>query len=196
MKSHLNFFYGIILCFFSVSFEAFASEVEVPIRNQLPILQRLLATETNLKKNKREIVAGVIYQSNVRTSNQTKNELFTFARNERVTIGEAALRLVPINIDNAANNIYDILNGGEKYHFLIITQLRSVNYREISRYSTHKSVLTFATCVDVMRNHKFSIAIGYKGNSPQIIVNLDTLQAEGFSFPSQVLRHVRRISDD
>ena len=193
MRPRFNFF-GIVLLFF-VPFDIFSSDIEVPMRNQIPILQRLLSTENNLKKNKREIVAGVVYQGNIRASNQTKNEIFSVARSERLKIGEATLRFVPINIDTIQGSVYDALDDGEKYHLLIITQVRPANYKYISRYSAQRSVLTFATCADVMQRNKFSIAIGYKANSPQLYVNFHSLQAEGFAFPSQVLRHAKKLSE-
>jgi hypothetical protein len=196
MKLYLTTFFGIIFCgivlYFFVSFEVFSNDIEVPIPNQLPILQKLLATENNFKKsNRKEIIAGVIYQPNNKISNNTKKEIFLYASNEKMMIGNATLKFIPINIEED-NNIHNILVK-EKCHLLIITQLRSINYKDILKYSSGYSVLTFATNADIMRQNKISIAIDYKSNIPQPIINLKTLEAESFSFPSQVLKYIKPV---
>jgi hypothetical protein len=73
----------------------------------------------------------------------------------------------------------------------MITQLRSVNYKQIAGYALANSILTFATSEKIMIDNKFSLSVGYKSNSPQPVINKRTLLDEGYSFPAQILKYAR-----
>jgi hypothetical protein len=144
-------------------------EVEVPIVTQLQIFLKMIESERRLVsiKNK-DIVIGVVFQQDFKTSNSTKKNIFNFSNNANVVIGGNKVRFVPIQLTSAdVTASIEEINKQYGLNILIITQLRAINYRQIAQFASNNSILTYATNSDVMQNNKFSITVGYKGNNPQ-----------------------------
>jgi hypothetical protein len=186
MKKNIIFKVIILLFGLVPSNIIFADDIEVPMYNQIQILQKLLSMETRFQQsNQKEIVIGVLYQSQNKTSNKTNNTILEYVHNKKLKVGNSIIIFVSINVNN---NLNELFNSSTALDIVMVTQLRSINLKEISNYSRNKSILTFATSADVMKKNNFSLAIGFKGNNPQPIINLKSLRSEGYSFPSQVLK--------
>jgi hypothetical protein len=93
------------------------------------------------------------------------------------------------------NNISKAL-GHVNCDILIVTQIRSVNFKEITNYTKEQQCLSYSTHSDLMRENNLSMSIGYKGYNPQIFINTNNAQTEGFSFPPQILRLMQTIRNN
>ena len=172
----------------------FSSELEVPASNQVQFFKKILSTEKKLLTSKdKEIVVGIVYQSDNKLSKKTAEE---FKLNVNRTIPKAGDKVFTFLLIDLKNN-KDVISVLEKeksnIDALIITQLRNVNYKLINDYSINNSILTFATNEKVMQNNGFSLGVGYKGNSVQVLFNPKQIAAEGYSFPSNVFEYAKKV---
>jgi hypothetical protein len=196
MKKNIIFFVIVLtLLFQKNNILLNAKEREVPIGNQLQMLHKILSMETNLKKAKNVINIGVVFQSNNEISNATKKALFSFSNINVMTIGNAKLRFFPIDLSLPNNADIPTALRKNKCKILILTQLQSVDFKELTKYTQKNSILSFATNIETMISHKLSLAIGYKGNNnPQPFINQESVKLEGFNFPAQILKLSRIIN--
>ncbi|MDR0927461.1 MAG: hypothetical protein LBO69_06810 [Ignavibacteria bacterium] len=180
--------------FFAIAcLTANAQHKDVPIHNQLDILQGMLSMETTLgKKDVQDIVIGVVYQSSNATSSDVKNEIFSYIKNNKVKVRKIDVKFVPIDI-NKSNNITSALAGSEKCRVFIITPLKGANYSEIVKFSNTYSILTYSTCSKVMLQNNLSLSITNEKGKKSPLVNRKSLLTEGYNFPAQVLQYTNIV---
>ena len=144
MKKNVIFIIVLALLFLckKSDFCLYAAETEVPIVNQLRIFHKILSMEITLKKvNKSEITVGVVFQSNNKISNETKKDIFVFATMNELTIGNVNLKFIPIDLSVKKNTDISSILKENKCEILIITQIRSIDFKEITKYTQEKSVI-------------------------------------------------------
>ena len=177
-------------------FDLLYGDTEVPIVNQIQILQKILSVEKKISAStSKEIMIGVIFQADNKGSNETKKEIVNFVQNKVLKVGTKTLKFVLINISasNSDNIISTITSASNKLDVLIITQLRNVNYNNIRLFAVDNNILTYSTNSNIMENYKFSLSVGYKSNNVQPFVNSKQVNSEGFSLPSSFLEYARII---
>lgn len=184
----------IVICFILGVEYSFSDELEVPAANQVQILKKILSVEKNLLNSKdKEIVIGIIYQSDNKLSKKTAED---FKMNANRTISKANEKIFKFILIDVKNNkdVTKVLDKEQNnMDLLIITQLRNTNYKLINQYSVNNSILTFATNEKVMQNNAFSLGVGYKGNNVQLLFNPKQISAEGYSFPHNIFEYAKKI---
>ena len=129
------------------SLYSYSSEVEVPVPTQMKILQKMLESERKLQSvSNKDVVIGVLYQSDNKTSDKTKRDIFNNVYSKPIKIGSRNAVFIPIPLQK--ENIRDTLAKFHKensLNVLIITQLRSINYKQISNFAVDNGILTIST---------------------------------------------------
>ena len=183
-----------VIFFFTLSVSFAADIVELPVANQLQFLQRMLSVEKQLSKSKEnEIMIGIIYQSDFKTSKKTADNIKMYAEGKPIKAGNKTLKFIPIDIKKSKNVVGLLNEESYKLDVIMITQLSNINYSDIKKYAVDNSVLTFATHQKTMETNKFSLAVGYKSNGFQLFFNPQQISEEGFIFPANVFIYAKKI---
>jgi len=169
-----------------------AQEIEVPANVQFALLQKILAFDRNLKERAGdEIVIGILYQSNFRSSLNFKDELAAVIKKSTVE------QLLNLPIRYVAIEVVGNINLGEQavkhnVDIFYVAPLRAVEMKTITAVSRARKILTF-TGVPAYVEIGISVGIGIKGDNPRIIVNLPAAKAEGAEFNAQLLKLAKII---
>jgi hypothetical protein len=182
---------GILTLFIIWTTGARGQESTVPIDVHVPILLKVLTFDRNLKaRTGAEIVIGIAYQSDYRTSLTTQEDVMrAMGDHSNPRIEETPLRLVPIDIDES-----DL--GGtltrEKVDILYFAPLRNVSIRQITTVARSKHVATM-TGVSKYVESGVAFGVGMKSGKPLILINRTSQILEGIDFSSQLLKLARII---
>ena len=169
-----------------------AQEMAVPVKVQFELLDKILIFDRNLKERVGdEIVIGVVYQQKHRASLLVKDEFIKIISDlPKKQIRGIPLQCTAINFTDQFALTKEILTN--KIDILYIAPLRGVNLKSISAVSQPKGILTFAASPDYTKRG-LTMAIGTKGEKPQIIINLSSSRAEGVRFNSKLLQLAKII---
>lgn len=169
-----------------------AQEIEVPINVQYVLLHKILAFDRNLKERVgKELVIGIIFQSNFRYSLNFKDELGeVIAKSQTGKLVDIPVRYVTIAwTENLNLSEYGAKN---KIDIFYVAPLRAVEIKTITAASQAQKILTF-TGVPAYVDAGVAVGVGAKGESPRIIINLPSAKAEGVEFSSQLLKLAKVI---
>lgn len=169
-----------------------AQEIEAPLEVQYALLHKILAFDRNLKKRVgEELVIGILFQSNVRSSLICKDELIAViekAQSEKLV--DLPVRFVAIEMATALD-----LSGyvsKNKIDVFYVAPLRAVDIKSVIVVSQAKKIFTF-TGVPAYVDAGVAVGVGSKGESPRILINLPSARAEGVEFSSQLLKLAKVI---
>ena len=169
-----------------------AQEIPVPIDLQYQLLLKILDFDRNLKTRVgEEIVFGIAYQKTFRESADTKDELVkAIQRSSLKEINGLPISYVLVEL-KGENDLADAL-AKEKINILYITPLRAFDIRAFANVCQAKQIMTL-TGVPAYINLGISIGFEVKGQSPEIVINLQSAKAEGTDFSSRLLQLARVI---
>jgi hypothetical protein len=179
-------------CFFLWVALLHAQEIEVPINVQYALLHKILAFDRNLKERAgKELVIGIIYQSNFRSSLNFKEELTAvIAQTQTAKLVDVPVRHVTIEwTENLNLSEYGAKNQIDVFY---VAPLRAVEIKTITAVSRSRKILTF-TGVPAYVDAGVAVGVGAKGDTPRIIINLSAAKAEGAELDSQLLKLAKVI---
>ena len=167
-------------------------EIEVPANVQFALLQKILAFDRNLKERAGdEIVIGILYQSNFRSSLNFKDELATVIKKSEIDqLLNLPIRYVAIELE-AKTNLGE-LAAKHNLDIFYVAPVRAVDMKTITTVSRGRKILTF-TGVPAYVEAGITVGIGTKGDTPRIIINLPAAKAEGVEFNAQLLKLAKVI---
>lgn len=169
-----------------------AQEMPIPIKVQVPLFTKILSFDRNLKTRVgNEIVLGIVYQKNFRTSFDVQDQIITTITEIPIReIDGISLRCIAIEMKENID-LTDIITKN-KVDILYITPMRTLDFEKISAISRANQILTISGVPDYI-DEGFAVGIGSKGDKPMIIVNLKAAKAEGADFNSQLLKLAKII---
>lgn len=162
-------------------------EIEVPANVQFALLQKMLAFDRNLKARAgEEIVIGILYQSNFRSSLNFKDELAAVVKKSEPD------QLLNLPIRHVVIELVENLNLAEQaarhnLDIFYLAPVRAVDLKAITAVSHSRKILTF-TGVPAYVEGGLTAGVGTKGDAPRIIINLPAAKAEGIEFNAQLLK--------
>lgn len=163
-----------------------AQEMEVPANVQFALLQKILAFDRNVKKRAgNEIVIGILYQSNLRSSLNFKDELAAVVKKSSVDqLLNLPIRSVAIAMDEKTNLAEEAAK--HELDIFYVAPLRAVEMTTIAAVSRARKIFTF-TGVPAYVEQGLAASVGTKGDNPRLIINLPAAKAEGVEFHAQLL---------
>jgi hypothetical protein len=168
-----------------------AQEMPLPAGEQLNVLLKALTFDRNLKERRGErLTIGIVYQDSFKKSMQVKDEMIEAFKTIPIKeIFGYSLHVVPIDLRlislEEAVTTQDV-------GILYITPLNSYDIQKISELSRRKGVITLSG-VPQYSEQGIAVTVGKKGETPQIIINLDAARAEGADFSSQLLKMAKIV---
>ena len=163
----------------------------LPAGEQLNVLLKALTFDRNLKERRGErLTIGIVYQDSFKKSMQVKDEMIEAFKTIPIKeIFGYSLHVVPIDLRlislEEAVTTQDV-------GILYITPLNSYDIQKISELSRRKGVITLSG-VPQYSEQGIAVTVGKKGETPQIIINLDAARAEGADFSSQLLKMAKIV---
>ena len=192
MKEKKKYIFAFFLLFTLVHYSASrAQEMPLPVEEQLNVLLKALTFDRNLKEHRGErLTIGIVYQALYKKSLQSKNELIEAFKTIPIKeIFGYSLHVVPIDLRLIG---LEEAVATQDVSILYITPLDSYDIRKISEVSRRKGVITISG-VPQYSEQGIAVTVSKKGETPQIIINLDAARAEGADFSSQLLKMAKIV---
>ncbi|MBI4809879.1 MAG: hypothetical protein HY800_00195 [Ignavibacteriales bacterium] len=144
-----------------------AQEMPIPIKVQVPLFTKILSFDRNLKTRVgNEIVLGIVYQKNFRTSFDVQDQIITTITKIPIReIDGISLRCIAIEMKENID-LTDIITKN-KVDILYITPMRTLDFEKISAISRANQILTISGVPDYI-DEGFAVGIGSKGDNPMI----------------------------
>ncbi len=167
-------------------------DMVAPMDVQYPLFLKILTFDRKLDRRAgKEIVIGIIYQERVRASWLAKDEFLDAMENSPIKrIKDIPVRAVPIALDDGGTIEEELV--GEAIDVLYVTPLRAHDIRKITRLSQARRLLTL-TGVPEYVDAGLSVGIGISGDTPEILVNLESAKKEGADLHASLLRLARLV---
>ena len=168
---------------------AAAQDAPIPVDVQVSLFARIWTFDrSHHARLSDDLVIGVLYQSQVRSSMLTK-ETFVRAASS-LQAGEHAVRIVEIDYRDPAGLRGVMLNEG--IDIVYVAPLRAVNVRDIAAVTRSLRALTF-TGVSAYVSGGLSVGLELRDGRPGILVNHEASQREGAAFSSELLKLARLV---
>lgn len=181
-----------LLLFFVMLYSASrAQEMPLPAEEQLNVLLKALTFDRNLKEHRGErLTIGIVYHGSFKKSLQAKDEMIEAFKTIPIKeIFGHSLHVVPIGLHLIS---LEEAVATQDVGILYITPLDSYDIQKISELSRRKGVITLCG-VPQYSEQGIAVTVGRKGETPQIIINLDAARAEGADFSSQLLKMAKIV---
>jgi hypothetical protein len=178
----------ILTVFVDISFPLTGSE---SLKTQYLLLLKILTYDKKfLSKKSDKVIIGIVFQSNYRTSDASKDALIA-------AIGESMLKVEKRKVNFI---LMDLSFTGELEYYgknsapdvLFILPIRDINFSSILAYSWKFKILTF-TSVPAYMDEGISTCVNMNGERPVILINRISARNEGVDFSSQLLKVARIV---
>ncbi len=160
---------------------AMAADPFVPVNMQLPLFRNIWKLDRNLD-SRAKIVVAVVYQESHAPSEQVKTQVMNW--------GDAKgrhLNTIAVAIDGPEGlNVLRTVVADVFY----IAPLRAADIEAIAKIARARHIRT-NTGVTKYVEDGLGVAIDIRDDHPLIVINLHASQAEGASFPAQLLELAR-----
>lgn len=160
-----------------------ASELPVPVNVQLPLFQKIWKLDRSFTRHPSVIVA-IVYQESYAESVQVKEQVSHWVDGKG-----RHLHTVAVAIDGTEN--VNALKSIEADVFYI-APLRAADIGAIAKIARSRHIRT-NTGVPNYAEDGLGVAIDVRDDHPLIVINLPASEAEGASFPAQLLQLARLI---
>lgn len=160
---------------------AIAADTFVPVNMQLPLFRNIWKLDRNLH-SRTKIVVAVIYQESHAPSEQVKTQVMNWgdAQGRR-------LNAIAVAIDGPEGlNVLRTVVADVFY----VAPLRAADIEAIAKIARARHIRT-NTGVTKYVEDGLGVAIDVRDDRPLIVINLLASQAEGASFPAQLLQLAR-----
>ncbi len=167
-----------------------AQKMVVPVKLQLAILLKALTYDRHLKeKADGEILVAICYHQEQKQSVEVKDELLEATKASLDSIENIPLRFT--SVDMQKDDLAAVITR-QGVDILYVTPLSSAVAESITAVSREKKTTTVTGVPDYIKSG-VAVAIGIKGDKPQIIINLPAAKAEGADFSSELLKLAKVI---
>ncbi|RQW03503.1 YfiR family protein [candidate division KSB1 bacterium] len=188
MPLRVSFIILVILC---MTGSMAAQDIAVPIEVQYPLLLKVLTFDRNLKNRiGKEIVIGIVFQSNFKASRKLKDRLERVIQDSPIKTVEG-IPIKPVAIDLDKTNLNEMIKQ-QNVDILYIAPLRAYAIGQISDISRNQKILTTTGVPDYVEAG-LAVGVGLKGAKPELIINLPAVKNEGCDFSSQLLKLAKVI---
>lgn len=164
----------------------------VPVNVQIPLILKIMTFDRHFNANPgNRVIIGIIYQSNVRSSVNIKDEFVReITRSAAKDIRGTPVTCVPLDISGEMSLAESVLQ--EHVRLLYVTPLRSVSLQSILAVSRVYQIPTLSAVGEYVES---GLSVGLVANGPraQILINLPASREEGIEFSSQLLKLARVI---
>lgn len=184
-RLHIAVYSLILVVLLNLPNSAISQDMPVPVYNQFPIFIKILPFDRNLSRFGKKINFYIVYQSNFRTSLNTKNEVMSTVNSLKLySSGSVAINYIPVDL--STDNFEYIMdkNGTGVVYFCPV---RAINIKEITQYCRRKKLVSMTGIPEYMKEG-VSVAIDRKGDKPEIVIDLSSVKSEGTDFSSQLLK--------
>lgn len=170
-----------------------SQDLQVPINVQVPIFNKIFHYERNLvKKSKKEIYVGIVYQNHLRKSLHCRNECKKQFTGVYEYIGDNKIKIVDINITDPSDlNIYYSHVGLD---IIIVCPLKQIDINEITNICKSKNIISFALTPAYFHKYTFTATIEKEMDKSRITINLKSAKEEGANFSSKLLKLSRVVN--
>lgn len=164
----------------------------VPVNVQIPLILKIMTFDRHFNANPgNRVIIGIIYQSNVRSSVNIKDEFVReITRSAAKDIRGTPVTCVPLDISGEMSLAESVRQ--EHVRLLYVTPLRSVSLQSILAVSRVYQIPTLSAVGEYVES---GLSVGLVANGPraQILINLPASREEGIEFSSQLLKLARVI---
>jgi len=188
----LSFILGLLLTMISVVPAHGGNDQLVPMNVQVPLFLKIMTFDRHFSTAPGEVVViGIIYQGNVRSSANVKDEfLREMAKVATKDIGGRPVKCVPLDISEPV--ALAALVQQEHVRLLYVTPLRSASLQSILAVSRQQQIPTLSAVSEYVESG-LSVGVLVNGPRAQILINLPASREEGIEFSSQLLKLARVI---
>lgn len=176
-----------------LSLSAREQEMAVPAEIQYPLLLKIMTLDRGLAMHRAdELVIGVVYQPQVRTSWRAKDAFIAAAEGSSLRhVRQRAVRCVPVPVDDAD----DLEARAEALgvDVLYVAPLRALDVGRIAGTARARRLRTLTGVPDYVVDG-LAVGIGLDGRRPEILINRRAAEAEGADFNVQLLRLARLVN--
>jgi len=162
-------------------------EMEIDIDLQMEIFIKMLYYEKKMTKRiDQNITFGIIYQEKVMASRSQKERITEFFQNStKKSVKHLAIKHHSIPFASLTG----LENDLKKLHIdiLYITELRAVDIKEILRLCRKHRILSISGITDYI-DEGVSASITLRKKRPLLVINLESVAAEGAEFSSNLLK--------
>lgn len=185
IKYHITTLILLYFTLLAVPCELLGQDMTVPVNTQFPIFFKIFPFDRNLDRFGKKINIYIIYQSNYRTSLNTRIEISnTVNANKLYSSGNIPVFIIPVDLSTESYELIIEKNGPGILYFC---PLRAINIKEITKYCRKMKMISISGVPSYI-NDGVSVAIDRKGDKPEILINLPSAKSEGSDFSSQLLK--------
>ena len=159
----------------------------VPVSVQWALMVKILSFDRNMKPGKVDV--GVLFQSELRSSVVTKDELMATMESAAQSVGQR-FHIAAIDIGRG----HDLVKAldAESLDVLYITPMRAFDLAAITDWARKSRIVTL-TGIPAFVDRGVSVGIDLQGGKPRILINLQAARAEGADFDSGLLKLARIV---
>jgi hypothetical protein len=162
------------------------SQGEIPIRDQVALLIRVLSSDKNYDEEKKDFVIAVLYEHRLPGSDSVQSLIMSLQDSVGTMLVDGiAVRFFPVVLDEAGNWKDAVLR--QEVEAVIITQVEKLYIPSISEFCRSQNILSMTTEAEYVEEG-VSVGIGSSEGKPVILVNLPVSINEGAKFSSRVLQ--------
>ncbi|MCE1188849.1 MAG: YfiR family protein [Ignavibacteria bacterium] len=175
-----------------VGLPVYPQQMTTTVADQVPLLMKILMFERNMpEKIQSKFNIGIVFQSHFRTSNNAATRLQEFRdKNANLMVFGSEVNFIFYDLsENFDLNSFVLRND---IKVLYILPLRAFDLGKLISVARDRKIMTF-TGVEKFVHEGLAVGIGVKGDSPEILINLEAAKQEGCDFTSQLLRLVRIV---
>lgn len=162
-------------------------QMPVPVPVQWALMVKILSFDRNMGSEKVDV--GVLFQSELRSSVVTKDELMATMESAAQSVGPR-FHCAAIDIGRG-HDLVKALNA-DSLDVLYITPMRAFDLAVITNWARESNIVTL-TGIPAFVDRGVSVGIDLQGGKPRIRINLQAARAEGADFDSRLLNLARIV---
>ncbi len=163
-----------------------AQNIKAPIDAQVDLIPKILALDKNFNPSYERKICniGVIYNSELKSSVDTKDRIMWYSSGKEIEIKNCRTEMIPIDISNIIN-IRGALDKN-KIKAVYIAPTGDYDVSSLTRICKDKMIRTF-TGVDSLFTSDISVLFDLNNYKVQIYVKLSSAKEEGIDFSAYLL---------
>jgi len=169
----------VLLLLAAIARPARAETSPIPAAVQVMLFGKIWMFDRSLANNDHLVVA-VLYQSSLRSSAETKDQLIAAVR-----ASGSKTQCIPVALDDVQGVVRELQRI--KADVFYVTEMRGINIADIVRVSRARHIKTI-TVVEGYVEAGVAIGLRVRNDKPVIAVNLGAAKAEGSDLTAQLLR--------
>ena len=161
------------------------SEMPVSLEVQYPLLLKIITFDRNHDSRlANNLMIGIVYQGNYRTSKLSKEELTDIIEKKDLNVEGKKVSYTALDVSVITDLTKQIKSNDIDVLFILPLRMRIDGIISESRKNR---VMTFSGVPKYIEDGA-SVGIDIKGDKPLIVINLNSAKAEGVDFNSQLLK--------